>query len=109
MPRLASPATASPAIVATARGRNSGSSAASAAKATNRPLPVMALRKSGPPPPGPGEDTRMATAMMIGTTASTPRPARLRRRPKMMASSEARNRSDGRELLRRRDVQHLSR
>ena len=46
MPMLASPATESPAMTPTASGRNSGSSTASAAKATNRPLPVIALKKS---------------------------------------------------------------
>ena len=91
MPRFASPATASPEMALTARGRNSGSSRISAAKATNRPLPVIPTMKPGPPPWAP-DSTRMAMASTIGTTASTASPARLRRRPKMIRSSEPRKR-----------------
>src|SRR4051795_11749353 len=87
---FASPATESPAMVATASGRNSGSSRVRAAKATNRPLPTMEETKSGPPPPPPPDLTAMPR--MIGTTARTAIPARLRRRRKIRSSSEPRNR-----------------
>src|SRR3954464_3375031 len=90
---LASPATESPATTPTASGRKIGSSRARAANATNRPLPVMALTKSGPRPES-GAETRTAMASTIGTTASTARPARFRRRPPMIRSSEARKRSE---------------
>src|SRR5689334_17566508 len=89
---LPSPATESPAMVPTASGRNRPSSTPSAASATNRPLSVIEERKSGPRP-GEGCDSFTTMAMMTGTTARTPRPARLRRRPKISRSSEARNRS----------------
>src|SRR5918997_121773 len=88
---LASPATESPAMTPTASGRKIGISRVSAAKATNRPLPVIALTKSGPSPPL-GAETFTAMASTIGTTARTAIPARLRRRPKMMPSSERRKR-----------------
>src|SRR6476469_6460135 len=80
---LASPATASAEIAATA-------------SATNSPLPVIAERKSGPRPSSPGVETLTAMASRIGTDASTAMPARLRRRPKMSRSSEPRNRNDAR-------------
>ena len=63
------------------QGQEQGQLEVSAAKATNRPLPTMASMKSGPPPPPPAVFT--ATARMIGTTASTARPAMLRRRRKI--------------------------
>src|SRR5512132_1287578 len=79
----------------TAKGRNSGSSSASAAKATKSPLPAIALMKSGPPP-WLGEERRTETANITGTAASTPMPAIFRRRPKMILSSDRRNRVDTR-------------
>ena len=91
MPRLASPATESPATALTASGRKSGSSATRAAKAMNIPFPTRPPMKSVPS--APRELTRTAIARMIGTAARTASPARLRRRPKMIDSSERRNRS----------------
>src|SRR5918995_4454365 len=76
----------------TASGRNSGSSRIRAAKATNSPLPVIPTMKPGPAPCAP-DSTRMAMLRTIGTTASTASPARLRRRPKMIPSSECRKRT----------------
>src|SRR5690349_19863066 len=93
VPVLASPAIASPAMIATASGRNSGSSTASAASPTNRPLLVAWPTKPPLSPPSPLYF--VASPMMIGTAASTPSPAMLRRRPKINRSSEIRNRSDG--------------
>src|ERR1700712_467102 len=88
---LASPATESPAIAATARGRNSPSSRVRDASATNRPFSVMELKKSGPSPPRPGEDTLTAMDTSTGTPARTKSPARLRLRLKISPSSERRN------------------
>src|SRR5215217_505567 len=79
----------------TANGKNNGSSRASAAKATNSPLPVIPLMISTPSSPL-GEERRTETAKITGTTASTPSPAILRRRPKMILSSDRRNRVDTR-------------
>src|SRR6187200_2128043 len=79
----------------TAKGKNNGSSRASAAKATNSPLPVIPLMMSTPPSPL-GEERRTEIAKITGTTASTPSPAILRRRPKMILSSDRRNRVDTR-------------
>ena len=107
VPRLASPAMESPEIALTAKGRKSGSSTVSAANATKSPLPVIALTKSGPPP-RPGDDTLTAMEMITGTTAKTAIPARFRRRPKMIFSSESRNRArSGR--AGRADREHLNR
>src|SRR5918997_510365 len=58
---LASPATASPEMALTARGRNSGSSRISAAKATNSPFPVIPTMKPGPAPEAP-DSTRTTMA-----------------------------------------------
>src|SRR3954454_5283741 len=93
---LASPATESPEIAATARGRNSPSSMVSAARATNSPFSVIELKKSGPPRSLPAEDTLTAMAISIGTPARTSSPAWLRRRLKINRSSDRRNRDDGR-------------
>src|SRR6476646_9046324 len=101
---LASPATASAEIAATASGRKSPSSMLSEASATNSPLPVIAERKSGPRPSSPGVETLTAMASRIGTDASTAMPARLRRRPKMSRSSEPRNRNDARRCGRTTDA-----
>src|SRR5512133_2850446 len=79
----------------TANGKNNGSSRASAAKATNSPLPVIPLMMSTPPSPL-GEERRTEMAKITGTTASTPSPATLRRRPKMILSSDRKNRVDTR-------------
>ena len=57
MPRLASPATESPEMAATASGRNSASSRVSEASATNSPFSVIELKKSGPPPSRPGAES----------------------------------------------------
>ena len=92
VPRLASPAMESPEIAATASGRNNGNSMVSAARATKRPFPVMAEKKSGPPPPPRAAVDFTAMPMMTGTTTSTARPAWLRRRPRMISSSDRRNR-----------------
>src|SRR4051794_6609893 len=101
VPRFASPATESPEMALTASGRNSGSSKARAPNATNSPLPAIAMIKSGPPF-WLGEDSRIEMAKITGSTASTPSPAILRRRPKMILSSDLRKRVDtrarGREL-----------
>src|SRR6478609_2165226 len=48
-----------------------------------------------PPPPPEPRLVLTAIPMMIGTAASTPRPAMLRRRPKINRNSESRNRNDG--------------
>src|SRR4029453_8075853 len=79
----------------TANGKNSGSSKASAPNATNSPLPATATIKSGPPP-WRDEGRRTETAKITGTTAKTPSPAILRRRPKMILSSDRRKRVDTR-------------
>src|SRR5262245_28547869 len=78
----------SPAIEATASGRNSGSSSVSAARATKSPLDVMPEKKSGPSAGPVGGLIFTAVAMMIGTAASTASPAQLRRRPKISISSD---------------------
>ena len=83
MPRLASPATESPAMAPTASGRNSGSSTVSAAKRDEQAVAGDRDDEVGPAATAAGADTLTAMARMIGTTASTARPARLRRRPKM--------------------------
>src|SRR6476661_2616230 len=88
---LASPAIESPEMAATASGRNSPSSSVSDARDTNRPFSVIELKKSGPPESRPGEESRTTTAIRTGTPASTPNPARLRRRRKISRSSERRN------------------
>ena len=91
MPTLASPATESPEITATASGRNSPSSMVREARATKSPFSVMEPKKSGPSSPGPGEETLTAIEINTGTAASTSKPAWLRRRPKISRSSERRN------------------
>src|SRR5689334_723492 len=91
---LASPATESPEMAATASGRNRPSSMLSAARATNSPFSVIEPKKSGPPLSRPGEESLTATAIRTGTAASTPSPAMLRRRRKISRSSERRNRVD---------------
>src|SRR6478752_8665033 len=85
----------SPAMTATARGRNSGSSTVRAASATNKPLPAMSRKKSGPPACSLLSVTLTETAIRIGTIANTPSPARLRRRRKIKPSSELRKRPVG--------------
>src|SRR3954452_15556017 len=99
---LASPATESPAIAATASGRNSPSSRVRDARATKSPFSVMEAKKSGPSPPRPGGETLTATAMSTGTAARTSSPAWLRRRRKISRSSDRRNLPDS--LLPTRDV-----
>src|SRR6478609_6424406 len=92
---LASPATESPEMAATASGRNSPSSRVSAARDTNSPFSVIELKKTGPPLSRQGEESFTATDTRTGTAASTARPARLRRRRKIRRSSDRRNRVDG--------------
>jgi hypothetical protein len=87
VPRLASPAIASPDSMDIANGRNIPISTLNAASGTNRPFDVMDERKSGPSPSR-GVDILTAIAITTGTAASTTRPAWLRRRPAMMRSSE---------------------
>src|SRR5665647_1897002 len=81
----------SPAMVPTASGRNRASSMLSEASATKSPLDVIEARKSGPCP-GRGVDSLTVIARMSGTTARMPKPAWLRRRPKISRSSERRKR-----------------
>src|SRR6185312_7285844 len=85
----------SPAMTATASGRNSGSSTVRAASATNMQFPAMSRKKSGPPDCSLLTVTFTETAIRIGTIASTPSPATLRRRRKIKPSSEARKRPVG--------------
>ena len=81
--------------------------ALSAASATKMPLLVIGgeeVRPARRRPRGPATAIFTATAMMIGTAASTARPAWLRRRPKISRSSERRNRVESRRGHRHRRV-----
>src|SRR5674476_611236 len=91
VPILASPATESPEMAATASGRNRPSSMPSAASATNSPLEVIESKKSGPRPCL-GFESLTVIAIMSGTSARIPIPAWVRRRPKTSRSSERRKR-----------------
>src|SRR5215469_330022 len=98
VPRLASPAIASPVTTAMASGSSSSVSVRnSTTSARNTPFPDSWLRNCGPlPPPGPPPDCRVrrsTTPKKIGTTASTPSSARLRGRKKTRRSSEKKNRN----------------
>src|SRR3984893_2680815 len=79
VPRVASPATASPATIATARGRKNGSVTVRPTRAAKTPLLVIWSKKRGPDPGlGPSPERRTATA--IGTAASTSSNTRVRTR-----------------------------
>ena len=68
MPALASPATASPATIATVIGRNTGSTSASAAAGKSWPLLTTADRNA---PPRPGGGARPVTASSTATSAGS--------------------------------------
>src|SRR5215472_14409867 len=98
VPRLASPAIASPVTTAMASGNSSSVSVRkSTTSARNTPLPESWLRNCGPlpPPPGPPDCrvSRSTTPKKTGTTASTPSSARLRGRKNTKRSSEKKNRN----------------
>src|SRR5262249_23656042 len=72
VPRFASPATESPAMIATARGRKKGSVTVRPTSAANTPLWVIWSKKRGPCPGlGPSPEMRTATATATGTAART--------------------------------------
>ena len=87
MPAFASPATASPAMTATASGRKTGKQIVSAANARNNPLPVIWPMNAGPPSPGRGADSFTAVPMSAGIAARTTSIAMLRRRRKTSRTS----------------------
>src|SRR5215469_915019 len=101
VPRLASPAIASPVTTAMARGSSSRVSVRnSTTSARNTPFPDSWLRNWGPLPPLPGPPpecsvSRSTTPKKTGTTASTPSSARLRGRKNTSRSSEKKNRNHG--------------
>src|SRR6266545_1136123 len=68
-------------------GRNSGMTTVTAANATNTPLLVISLKNGGPPPASP-DDILIATPMRTGTAISTSSAIWLRRRRKIMPSSD---------------------
>src|SRR6266498_3639735 len=88
VPRLASPATASPAITDTATGRNTGSTSASAAAGNSAPLLSTSPRKAGPSPGrGPMPVTFRNTATRVGRPASSPMLTQVRGRRTSLRSS----------------------
>ena len=90
MPALASPATASPATIATVIGRNTGRTSASAAAGKSWPLLTTAERKA-PPRPGGGARpvTASRTATSVGSAHSSAQHSQTRRRRSSRPSSTA--------------------
>ena len=90
MPPCASPATESPAITATAIGRNSGSTIARAATENSCPLASTADRNAGPVP---GRGARFvaasSTATSVGSAFSSTRVSHVRGRRASLISSTA--------------------
>ena len=88
VPACASPATESPAITATATGRNSGSTIARAATEYSEPLDSTADRNAGPcPGRGPTCVTASSTATTIGRRFSSTRVSQVRGRRNSLTSS----------------------
>src|SRR6266496_4945638 len=88
VPRFASPATESPATIATARGRKNGNVTVRPTSAAKTPLLVIWSKKRGPCPGlGPSPERRTATATATGTAASTNSNTRVRTRRNSSPSS----------------------
>ena len=88
MPVVASPATASPATIATVIGRNTGSTSASAAAGNSCPSVTTADRNAPPWPGGGGMSaTASTTATSAGSAHSNAQHSHTRRRPSISRSS----------------------